>query len=182
LRSALIVLGLLSDSDVEWIAAVGRRIEIPRQEVRVQEGEPISFVDLLLRGSLTVHTRASGSREIGRISPGELIGELSFLDSRPPSATLRAREDSVSLAVPRDELATKLRWDAEFASRFYRSLGVLLAHRLRRLNRFALTVDTTSLDEESFAPDEDLELDPLVLELSALAGRRLEYLQSRMGA
>jgi len=181
LRSALIVLGLLSDSDVEWIAAVGRRVEIPRDGIRVKEGDPIPFVDLLLRGSLSVTTRASGAQEIGQVSPGELIGELSFLDSRPPSATLRAREDSVSLAVPRDELATKLRWDADFASRFYRSLGVLLAYRLRRLNRFALTVATTSLDEESFAPDEDLELDPAVLELTALAGRRLEYLQSRLG-
>jgi len=181
MRSALIVLGVLSDSDVEWLAAAGRRVEIPRDGIRVTEGKPIPFVDLLLRGSLSVHTRASGPREIGRVSPGELVGELSFLDSRPPSATLRAREDSISLAVPRDELTTKLRWDAEFASRFYRSLGVLLAYRLRRLNRFALTVGTTSLEEEGLAPDEDLELDPAVLELTAIAGRRLEYLQSRVG-
>lgn len=181
MRSALIILGLLSDSDIEWIAAVGRRVDIPRDGVRVKEGEPIPFVDLLLRGSLSVHTRAAGSREIGRVSPGEWIGELSFLDSRPPSATLRACEESVSLALPRDELVTKLRWDAEFASRFYRALGVLLAHRLRRLNRFALTVGSTSIDEDGISTEDDLELDPAVLELASIAGRRLEYLQARLG-
>src|SRR5690606_34899074 len=37
---------------------------------------------------------------IGKVSPGELVGEMSFLDSMPRSASVRAEEDSEVLAIP----------------------------------------------------------------------------------
>jgi len=70
--------------------------------------------------------------EIAVLEQGELVGELSFLDSRPPNATVTAARETTVLAVPRWKLDAKLEEDAEFAARFYRALGVLLANRLRK--------------------------------------------------
>jgi hypothetical protein len=43
---------------------------------------------------------------------------MSFIDARPPSATVQALDNTIVLAVPRRELAAKLEQDAEFAARF----------------------------------------------------------------
>lgn len=66
-----------------------------------------------------------------RLGSGEVVGEMSFIDARPPSATVTAVEPAVVLAVPRSALAAHLGEDDGFAARFYRALAVFLSRRLR---------------------------------------------------
>ena len=109
--------------------------------------------------------------------PGEFIGELSFLDSRPPSATVIASTNSVVVAIPRHMLETKLRDDTAFAARFYRALGVFLAHRLRRMTPQGTEVrDSGAHPVDETAEDE---IDPQLLESISLAGKRFEWFQGR---
>ncbi len=46
--------------------------------------------------------------EISHVLEGEVIGEVSFIDSRPPSATVTAKRDSMVGAVPAPLLRQKL--------------------------------------------------------------------------
>jgi len=75
---------------------------------------------------------------LARLGPGQVLGEISFVESGVASADVRA-EDAVTLdVITEDDLLALLSSDPGFASRFYRSLAVVLATRLREAsNRLA---------------------------------------------
>jgi CRP-like cAMP-binding protein len=121
------VLTQLTDGDIDWLRASGQRREVPLGGVLIEQGRPIEAVFIVLEGRLSVYG-AAGSGDIG---VGEMLGEISFVDARPPSADVVANEDSLVLAVPRRELQERLDADPGFAARFYRAIALLLSHRLR---------------------------------------------------
>ena len=131
MRKALFILGELADSDIEWLATAAEKQVVDEAAVLVREGTQISQIYILLQGQLSVRAGANGV-ELNTLFPGEIIGELSFLDSRPASATVVAATRSAVARIGRTTLDAKLRHDLGFAARFYRALGVFLAHRLRR--------------------------------------------------
>jgi CRP/FNR family cyclic AMP-dependent transcriptional regulator len=128
MRKALYVMGILDDEDVEWIAFHGRNLSVKKDEILIREGEPVDAVFILLDGSLNV---SAGGAQVATLLSGEIVGEISFVDSLPPSATVTAAQYSHVLAIPRAMLNAKLDTDAWFASRFFRALAVFLADRLR---------------------------------------------------
>jgi CRP/FNR family cyclic AMP-dependent transcriptional regulator len=122
------MLGQLDDADADWLASAGERRAIPVGSLLIEQGRPLDAVFIVLEGRFDIYGAAS---TIG-IGPGEMLGEVSFVDQSPPTADLVASEDSLVLAVPRAELQARLTADMAFASRFYRAVALLLSHRLRR--------------------------------------------------
>ena len=88
MRKVLYIFGLLSDADVEWIARTGVRRRLVDGDVIIQEGQHVDFLVFVLEGELLVTTRRLG--EIARLGVGEVVGEISLVDSAPPSATVAA--------------------------------------------------------------------------------------------
>lgn len=131
MQKVLYILSELSDDDINWLIQVGQREEIPPGTVLIQEGESVDTLYILLDGALVVSISALEGRQIAHLATGEVVGEMSFIDARPPSATVQTLETSVVLAIPRPILAEKLQQDVVFAARFYRALAILLSHRLR---------------------------------------------------
>ena len=123
------MLGELSDEDVEWIVSAGERREVRGASTLIVEGELPTALFMILEGELSVFSAVG--REIRRLLVGDMVGELSFADGAPASATVRAPEDAVVFAIPRPLLDAKLGLDAGFAARFYRAMSVFLAYRLR---------------------------------------------------
>lgn len=130
MRKALYILSKLEDVDVEWMAKKGTVDKIPARSVLIEEGKSIDCLYITLEGELSVRLGGSNGQEIARLLSGEVVGEISFVDSRPPSATVVAVEDSFVLAVNRDVLSRKLEVDGLFAARFYRAIATFLADRL----------------------------------------------------
>jgi bacteriocin-type transport-associated protein len=177
MRKALYLLGQLSDADVEWMIAEGAKERVPAGKVLIREGEPVNAVYILLDGLLEVTgSGLSGGPPI-RLGCGEVVGEMSFIDARPPSATVTAAMDSVVLAIPRPALAGKLERHPEFAARFYRSLAVLLSHRLRDTVRRLGYGKGQPLREDV---EYDDELDANVLDNLHLAGSRFDRVRHRL--
>lgn len=69
---------------------------------------------------------------LARLGAGQVLGEVSFVESGGASANVLAEEDVTVDAIAEDDLLTLLSSDPGFASRFYRSLAVVLAARLRK--------------------------------------------------
>ena len=137
MNKALVILGELSDRDIDWMVSSGNREKLTAHTVLIREGQPISALYIVLEGTLSVSVAAMGNQEIGRIGGGDVLGEMSFIDGRLPSATVKAVEDAVVLAIPRDQLTEKLDRDVLFALRFYRAVTKFLSSRLRNtVNRF----------------------------------------------
>jgi bacteriocin-type transport-associated protein len=177
MRKVFFLLGQLSDLDVEWLLARGARQRVPAGTVLIEQGRPVSAVFLILAGTLTVTFRGLGGDQAVRLGCGEVVGEMSFIDARLPSATVTAAEDSVVLAVPRAELSRKLEQDPAFAARFYRAVAMFLSHRLRATVGRLGYGKGQGLDEEAEYEDE---LDPNVLDSVHLAGSRFDRVLERL--
>jgi CRP-like cAMP-binding protein len=130
MRKALYVLGILDDIDIEWLVEHGTVQYLPARKVLVREGDAIDSLYILLDGHLRITVGGEPGFQIADLYPGEIIGEISFVDSRPPSASVTATEDSQVFAISRTTLSTKLLKDHGFAERFYHSVARFLADRL----------------------------------------------------
>lgn len=182
MRKVLYILSELADGDVDWLMSHGVRETHSAGAVLIVEGRPIDVLYILLDGRLRVSLDALGGREVAVLQRGEILGELSFLDSRPPSATVTALDEVSVLSVPRRALADKLQNDAPFAARFYRALGVFLASRLRSTQlRLGYGSGATAEGVAGSAAEQD-EIDPELLDGLALAGARFDWMLRRLRA
>ena len=175
-KKVLYILGELEEADIEWLISSGRKTTVEQGRAIIREGVPLDALYIVIEGGFSV---TAGSREIAQIGAGEVLGEISYVDSRPPTATVTATMDSQVLSVPRRALSEKLSSDLGFGSRFYRSLAVFLADRLRD------TVNQLGYGREEHLDPEDTNLAPDELDLSQLhtlsqAGVRFERLLQRM--
>ncbi len=169
MKKVLYILGEFDDSDAEWFVQAGRKVAVPDGQAIIREGEPIASLFFVIGGTFRVTTGSSGT-ELARLGTGEVLGEISYVDDRPPTATVTAVEDGLVLAIPRSILTAKLESDPEFASRFYRAIATFLADRLR-----------TTLQQASGAdgpPPDELDLDEL--HTLSQAGVRFERILQRL--
>ena len=166
MRKVLYIFGLLTDADVEWMAAAGIQRRLRDGDVVIREGEPTDSLIFLLEGGLTVSTRSLG--EIARMGVGEVVGEISLVDSAPPSATITANGNGLALFLNKTKLLKKLEADDGFGSRFYRALAMFLADRLRDARR---SPTNRAMDEMAISDDE---LDVGILDRVTSAGERFD--------
>ena len=175
MRKVLYILGKLKDADVDWLVSAGKRRRLPAGSALIQSGEAVESVYIVVDGRAEVSV---ADTVLNTVSTGEVVGELSFLDSRPPNASVTCTEETTVLAVPRPDLQAKLDSDDGFASRFYRALGVFLADRLRQTTQHVASGGSEEGIEEDL--EQEGELDPAVLDEVALAGARFEWMLERL--
>ena len=130
MRKALYILSQIEDTDIEWLAQKGTVDRLSTNSVLIQEGRSISQLYIVLEGALSVRVGGLGGEQIAKLLSGEIVGEISFVDTRPPGASVVALEDSVVLSIDRAILLRKLDADGLFAARFYRAIASFLADRL----------------------------------------------------
>ena len=130
MKEVLYVLGALEDQDVEALMRIGTKEQLQVGDKLLTEGNHPDAIYLVLEGELDVSVQGRDTT-IRRVGKGEVVGEMSLLESQPASATLCALTPVTVLRIPRDALEDKLVSDYEFSARFYRALGMLLSHRLR---------------------------------------------------
>ncbi len=131
MKRVVFILGVLEDEDVDWLIDAGQRRELQPGEVLIREGAACDDIYLILNGSVEVSVAAISDQPIAQLATGEVVGEMSFVDGQPPSATVTALEPGIVLAISCSQLRHKLQQDMWFASRFYRALAILLSSRLR---------------------------------------------------
>lgn len=171
MRKALYFLGILNDADIDWLVAAGSRREVGGGSKLIEEGRQIDSVYLVIDGAFSVRTAALGGREVARLLSGEVMGEMSFVDNAPPSATVVALEPSLVLDVPRRRLNAKLAEDPAFAARFYRALAMSLAARLR--HSVAALAGGSAMETEG-------EMGFDALDNVSMAGARFDWIQRRL--
>jgi len=180
MRKVLFLFGQLNDDDVEWMLGAGTKRFVPASCVLIEQGVLMDSVFILLEGRLAVwlRPRRGPEREIARLNAGEIVGEMSFVDARPPSATVKALEESTVFAISKTALNAKLAADQGFGARFYRALAIYLSTTVRERHR-ALGYDTGEAEREEGEDDAD-ELDSNVLDGVYLAGERFDRMVKRV--
>jgi NTE family protein len=108
-----------SDECIRSLANVTSWISVPGGSTLFSQGDPSSALFITISGLLGAYVRNGGDETlVGRVGPGELIGEMGCVTAEPRSATIRALRSAELLFVS---------WEAiEPLSRLYPELMLSL--------------------------------------------------------
>jgi CRP-like cAMP-binding protein len=131
LSSAKHGLVYLTANDWALVADKAGHVHFKKGDLMVRQGKKGNGVYLLLKGTARVQIL---SQAIGpAIGPGEICGEMSFLEDARASASVVAEGDVEAYYLDRPALQGLFELFPHLASRFYRSLATNLSRRLREL-------------------------------------------------
>lgn len=177
MRKVLFILGQLSDMDAEWMAQVGIKKTIAAGTTIIHEGIKSPNLYILLQGVLQIENAQLGP--IAKLGSGEVVGEMSFADNAPPSASVLAHGDCVVLQLSHDELEKRMAYDPGFGMRLYKALCFFLADRLRgTVQRFGYGEGNT-LESDEILTDE---LDENLLDTVSIAGERFDRMLKQLAS
>lgn len=173
MRKALYILADLDDLDLAWLSEAGTVRKVPSGETIIREGVAIDTLYVVLDGKLEV-TVGEGKR-VAELAAGDIVGEMSLVEKRPPSASVTTIEATRILGVPQAAIRDRLGKDTAFAARFYRALAVFLSDRLRAT---VATLGYGKPVEESRQKtlERENELDEGLLDTLHVAGDRMRRL------
>ncbi|HOV15338.1 MAG TPA: cyclic nucleotide-binding protein, partial [Spirochaetota bacterium] len=114
--------------------------------------------------------------KIATLQSGEIIGEMSFVDSNPPYAMVKSAIESTVYIIDKKKLVDKIESDNGFGYRFYKAISIFLADRLRDSISF-LGYGKRENDDEISDPDK---LDSILSDTISVAGERFSRMLSKM--
>ena len=127
----------LAEGERAVLLGKAQKQSFPSGQTIIEEGSAIGAVYVIAAGKARISHRVAGavSAEIvGPRGPGEILGEMSYIDGQAASATLVADGDVELFRIDRSDIDTLVAADDGFALRFYHSLLISLCQRLRATN------------------------------------------------
>ncbi|HEX8955136.1 MAG TPA: cyclic nucleotide-binding domain-containing protein [Burkholderiaceae bacterium] len=134
LRALLLKLNLfrgLEDCELMHLLEDAELVEFAAGENPIVEGEQGQFMYIVLSGRLRIAKRSFGIQKvIGELGPGECFGEMSLIEARSRSASIKALTACKLLRIDDDNMARV----PAIAAILYRNIAALLSQRLRHAN------------------------------------------------
>lgn len=175
MRKVLYILGQLDDLDVDWIAETGLKRRLNHGAELIREGESIETMYIVLEGRLLVDVSSIGT--VAELGVGEIVGEISFVDSAPPSASVRTDGNATVLELRRAAVEARLKDNDGFGHRFYKALAMFLADRLRTTVSRLGYGEAGRMNQAEIMEDE---IDDRLLDSVSLAGDQFDRLIKRL--
>lgn len=130
--------GNISDKDLEDFAALLSEVKSPAGTDILTEGETGSDMYFLMEGKVDIiKTTVFGERFICASLGSEtgcVFGEMALLDSDERSATVRAREDCVTLKITRNDFDKYAETHPAAGVSLLKFIGINLVRNIRREN------------------------------------------------
>ncbi len=124
----------LPDSGLEMVASVAREVSFAPGDYLLRTGEAGDGLYVIIEGNIRIER---GSEVITVLSPGQVVGELAFMDKQPRSADAVAHTNARLLKIHADALDELLDRHTELA----RGLFHVVTRRLREANARQERVD-----------------------------------------
>lgn len=167
MKRVLFFLGQLNDRDVEWMITNGSKLTLETGDRLINKGEFVDSLYIVLSGQLAVCT--NNNETVAKLEAGEIVGEMSFLESRPPSVSVIVTQPTVVYQISREMITARFVTNMEFRANFYYALALFLSNRLRK------TTDQLGYGN----PEEEDLIDINVLDGVAQAGARFGQILHR---
>ncbi len=113
------------EAELAHFAAKVAEVEIPAGTILFREGEPGEEMYVLVEGGLRIFKE---NRVITAVRPGDYVGEMAIIDSKPRSATVEALAASRLLKITADQFR-------EYLGRQPRSLVSMMTTLSQRIRR-----------------------------------------------
>lgn len=135
----------LKDEDLTWLFQTGVEKTVPSGHSIIHEGARPNAIFVVIRGQFSVRLENLAGGPLAKLGAGELIGEISFLEGSPASATVSADEESTVLEIENRELNRRIGEDTGFAARMYRAFALVAERRLRdRVDHLAFRFESAA--------------------------------------
>lgn len=117
----------------------GHTVSFKKGDVVIEEGDTVQSLFCILKGEVDILLpddleEYDDLTLVNMLVDGECIGEYSFVDRQPASATVRANTDLELLELRHDELRRTLEADTALRAQVYKNLLESLVERLRNTN------------------------------------------------
>lgn len=112
------------------IEEIGRLITIAKGGYLIRESQKDTAIFTVERGRLEVLVPGE-DRLVATVGPGDVLGEISFIDASPRSVSVRAGEETDVRSWDREPLVEFLKKDPTLLAKFTLALSELLVERLR---------------------------------------------------
>lgn len=129
MRNTHYIVAGLSDADMIWLLSMGKLRSFRTGETLVAIGRPVADLFFITRGTFNVSLQ--DGTHVAVLKNGDVVGEMSFIEDYPASASVRAAERAEVLGIPREAILARFAQEPVFAARFYRALATFLSGRLR---------------------------------------------------
>jgi bacteriocin-type transport-associated protein len=128
---------LADDCLCQWIMASSENLSLKTSSVLIQEGEINDNIYILRRGELKIEASTETGEQVLLAeldNEGALVGEMSFLESRPPVATVTAKAGSEILVVSTTKLDKVINTDLKIGRSFYHLIAKKLSQQIKGQN------------------------------------------------
>jgi extracellular factor (EF) 3-hydroxypalmitic acid methyl ester biosynthesis protein len=127
----------LSSNDWTLIKAKSARRTYKLGEEIIQQGAKPDSIFIIRRGKASVELAGTNSTAIvAQLGPDDICGDIAFLERGRATAAVIAKDDEVEVdEIKSNELRDVFEAFPRLASRFYLSLAVILARRLKDTSR-----------------------------------------------
>jgi CRP-like cAMP-binding protein len=131
MHDGLALLSELNESDISSILEFSHEQQVIANEVIIKEETLPESLYVVLGGLVGIYVSSVGAQRLATLGPRELLGEISYIENSPASATVVAIENSLLLVLPRKSLDARMAEDPSFASRLNKSFALISSRRLR---------------------------------------------------
>ncbi len=139
-----------SAGDVEALLACLRRATLAPGETLVDDGATISSLYLVWDGELCCRIEnGDDTVEIGRIGPGQYVGEVSLLDPGPATATVIAESPTTVYELTRGDFDQLGQANPVIRSKLIRAMVAQLIERLRSSDQLLFQLFDSEEAEET---------------------------------
>jgi CRP-like cAMP-binding protein len=126
----------LTRNDWTLIESKAKRIRFNLGDEIITEGARIDHLYILRSGPASVELEGTTSRAvIATLIAGDVCGEMALLGDSTATAAVVAKDEVETDAIWVDDLRELVATFPGFGVRFYRSLAVILAQRLRQTSK-----------------------------------------------
>ena len=122
-----------------WLLANGETQSVPTETVLIKEGERQPSPMVLLEGRLNVTTshKQQGQERLSSLTPGCLVGEMSWLEKRPAVASVTSSGHCTVLRLSIKQLERLHRQQPALAAQLHRVIAQKLALQIQAQNVWA---------------------------------------------
>ncbi|HEX6159622.1 MAG TPA: cyclic nucleotide-binding domain-containing protein, partial [Thermoanaerobaculia bacterium] len=121
-----------TEAERDRIENIGELRRVPAEAYLISAGETDATLFAVEDGHLDiVAMREDGPAVVATVGPGDVLGEVSFLDDSPRTTSVRAGEDALVRAWDKRTLSEALAFEPQLLAKFAVAMCELLVERMR---------------------------------------------------
>lgn len=125
-----------SDAERQRVEAIAEVRSVPIGDYLIRAGAHDATLYAVERGHLDIVASREGRETVvATVGPGDVLGEVSFIDDSPRTVSVKAGEETVVRAWDKRTLSEGLAFEPHLLAKFAVAMCELLVERLRDVSR-----------------------------------------------